>query len=73
MRPGFFGYLRMQLRRVGKLLLPSVLMSALLLLGIAGAGSTLLREDENATQRVRIGVVGDFDDSILRKGGPGRL
>ena len=68
MRPGFWPYVIMRLQRVGKLFLPLLLVAALLMTGIGWFGVSLVRQDEAGAQRVEIGVVGDFEDSILRMG-----
>ena len=68
MRPGFWPYLILRLRRVGKLFLPLLLVAALLMGGIGWFGVSLVRQDEAGAQRVEIGVVGDFEDSVLRMG-----
>ncbi|MBQ9267938.1 MAG: ABC transporter permease [Oscillospiraceae bacterium] len=68
MRPGFWPYLILRLQRVGKLFLPLLLVAALLMTGIGWFGVSLVRQDEAGAQRVEIGVVGDFEDSILRMG-----
>ncbi len=68
MRPGFRSYLILRLRRIGKLFLPCLLVAVLLLTALGVLGFSIVRENGEAIQRSRIGIVGDPEDGILRMG-----
>ena len=70
MKPGFLCYLRLQGQRIGRLFLQTLLISLLLLGSILLLGGSVLEKNSSgeATKRVRVGLVGIVDDSLLKMG-----
>ena len=70
MKPRFFSYFRLQCKRMLRQLPAALLMTALLLVSAGLLGSALLEKGRSDTpaERVRVGVIGDFENEYLSFG-----
>ena len=70
MRPGFWQYFALQCKRMARRLPAALLLTALLLASTGLLGSALLEKNRADTpvQRIRVGIIGDFENEYLSFG-----
>ena len=70
MRPGFWQYFALQCKRMARRLPAALLLTALLLISTGLLGSALLEKNRTDTpvQRIRVGIIGDFENEYLSFG-----